>query len=180
MLLNPPLFCSQEISYELGGTGRIASMTRSSSMPSSPHSPSTPSLIFGSQPAASEGGGWGPGKDRCGQQHTVQQQSHSTGNLRPLDASFWEANLRRPRAGERVQVKQRCCRATARTPRYAMDRSSGRRPICHLLRRKTKVRRGQHLKASAAFTTVLQFPTVESGSATRGAYYGQRNKLVRK
>ncbi|CAM9133477.1 unnamed protein product, partial [Hapterophycus canaliculatus] len=93
-----------EISYEPGGNDRTASMTRSSSMLSCAHSPPTPKMNFDSFLAGRERGGLGPGKDCCSQQDVVQQQSGSVGNLRPPEAGSWEANIRRPRAGERVQV----------------------------------------------------------------------------
>lgn len=94
---------SQSFGGEVDGDHRRDGLEGGSIVTSHHCSPRTPCFHFDPLPADDDG------VDRGGVHAT--QQAASADSLRPPDAGFWRANIRRPRAGERVQVKHNFCRA---------------------------------------------------------------------
>lgn len=87
-------FPSQSAGNDVGGDGRKVKLARVSPKPPHPCSPSTPGLEFDPSPTAGVTGE--PRGDADNHQPRDALQSPENG--------FWSANIRRPKAGERVQV----------------------------------------------------------------------------
>lgn len=93
----------QSFGGEDGDQSRNIELARSSLLSSRQYS--TPTLELEQSPVAGENGGRGGGTDNRQRQVTAHQPEASMADsARSTDAGFWSAEIRRPKAGERVQV----------------------------------------------------------------------------
>lgn len=106
---------SQSLGSEVGREERKVELVASTSVPSSrQHSPPTPRLMeFGRPLASGEAEGCGGVARGNGDQDTAQHDVTSVQALLLLEGGPWSACIRRPKAGERVQVKHSLVRQVA-------------------------------------------------------------------